>query len=62
MNPAPPFTHPHHTTLDPITGHWHVVITGHTQQDWLITPEVWHCRRFNVTPPNLGAQHGIQET
>jgi len=62
MMDAPLFTHQHHTTFDPVTGHWHVVMTGGThQQDWLITPEVWYCRRFNVTLPNIGGENGIQE-
>ena len=42
------------TTLDPVTGDWHAVITQPTQQDWHIAQDEWLCIRFNALPPTQG--------
>ena len=42
------------TSLEPVSGTWHVVIPYPTQQDWLIGTDAWHCTHFNTQPPTQG--------
>jgi len=42
------------TSMEPISGTWHVVIPYPSPQDWQIKEDEWSCIRFNAQPPTQG--------